>query len=159
MNHLKLLSLQTKPTTGTGCSRGTHRKKKRFLQTFTVHPSLGAAAIEHFCPDSENQTTLSFPWANIQKKPSGGIRASGEDGLIDRERREGSRNQDRPRGRPGGRGNLCTVCSEGTGTLQPQPQPLAPRPRGLCAACPHPERGSDRATQAKAWAPGCAGGN
>jgi hypothetical protein len=54
--------------------------------------SFGAAATKRFYPDSENRTTLSFPWANGQDKPSVGIRASGENGLVGGEEREGNRN-------------------------------------------------------------------
>lgn len=67
-----------------------------------------------------------------------GIRASGEDGLIDREGKEGNRNQDRPKGgqEVGVPSALCVL--RGQELLQPQSHPLAVRPGGLCAACPHP---------------------
>lgn len=76
MNHLKFLSLQTKPTTGT---RMVWRQPWEEALSAYIHStsSFGAAATERFYPDSENRTTFSFPWANGQFKPSEGICASG----------------------------------------------------------------------------------
>lgn len=84
MNHLKFISLQTKPTTGTRMVWGQPRKEALSAYIHSTS-SFGAAATERFYPDSENRTMFSFPWANGQFKPSEGIGACGRtDWLVGR---------------------------------------------------------------------------